>query len=86
MSDKRFHAIRLGFVKENTTTVTSVAVVPMTLAAYNALSEIDRIEVRLVEIKVGGMISEMLAKTWVEQIADQLNQFDVANAVVAKLT
>lgn len=37
-------------------------------------------------IKVGGMVSPLLAETWAQQMTDQLNQFDTANAAVAKMT
>lgn len=86
MSEKRFRRMRLGYSKEGIETVTSVAVIATPVGSYNALLESEREAARLIDIKVGGMISELLALTWAGQICDQLNQFDVANAAVAKLT
>lgn len=36
-------------------------------------------------VEIGGMISKDLARTWADQLTDQLNKFDAANAAVAKL-
>lgn len=74
--DKRFHKGNLGDL---------FVVIDVEPDAYNKLDAGDRMKHRLVQIASGGMISPVLANTWVTQIADQLNQFDVANAAVAKL-
>lgn len=60
-------------------------VLDVTPDTYNKMTGHERMKHRLVQITSGGMISPMLAEAWVTQIADQLNQFDVANATVAKL-
>lgn len=61
-------------------------VIDLPVDEYNRLAPSKRPEHQLVEIRIGGAISPALATTWASDIADKLNQFDVANAAVAKLT
>ena len=49
-------------------------------------TEAEQHQHTIVKIRVGGMVSPNLGKIWAQQICDQLNQFDIANAAVAKLT
>lgn len=74
--DKRFHKGNIG---------DTFVVIDVEPDVYNQLDKNARSKHWLVQITSGGMISPTLANTWVVQIADQLNQFDVANAAVAKL-
>lgn len=75
--DKRFHKGNLGDV---------FVVIDVDPDFYNKLGPADRPKHQLIRINSGGMISPTLANTWVAQLAEQLNQFDTANAAVAKLT
>lgn len=60
-------------------------VVDMPAEQFNALVTVkDQEKHMLVEIKVGGAISPALGKIWTREIAQKLNEFDVANATVAK--
>ena len=61
-------------------------VVDVPIEEFNDMGYEDRLTHCLVRINSGGMISATLARTWADTIAEQLNQFDVANAAVAKLT
>lgn len=56
------------------------------LEEYNKLAVDDKIKHQVVRIALGGIMSRALAEIYAQQIADQLNGFDVANATVAKLT
>lgn len=78
MDEPRF---RTGKVGKDT-----YSVIDVSHEEYNNLPYGERAQHRLVEIKIGGMISNKLAKVWVEQIAKQLNEFDTANLAVAQLT
>lgn len=62
-----------------------IVVIDCDEATYNKLPGSERIKHILIDIKVGGMVSEQLARTWADQLTSQLNQFDAANAAVAKL-
>jgi len=76
--DKRF---LLGY------TQTHVWVIDMPIEKFKNLENGDEQERHTIaKIRIGGMVSKQLARVWAEQICDQLNQFDVANAAVAKLT
>lgn len=57
-----------------------------TTEAFNKMTSEQRTKTIILRITPGGMISKMLADTWTKQMCDQLNQFDIANAAVAKLT
>ena len=74
--DKRFHNGNIG---------DTFVVIDVEPDVYNKMEQSDRAKHLLVQVQSGGMISPTLANTWVVQMADQLNQFDVANAAVAKL-
>ena len=56
-------------------------------AKWNALPKdsIQRTKHLLVEVRVGA-ISPAVAEIWINAICDKLNQFDISNAAVAKLT
>lgn len=86
MSEKRFRATLLGSNVSGSFRARSAAVLDVPDNVYSKLEGAAREKHILVEIRVGGMISQRLAETYVQQIADQLNQFDTANAAVAKLT
>lgn len=86
MSDKRFRATLLGSNVDGSFKVASAAVLDVPDNVYSKLEGPAQENHILVRIRVGGMISQRLAETYVQQIADQLNQFDAANAAVAKLT
>lgn len=75
--DKRFH---MGWNSDK------AVVVDIPIEQYNKGDSGYQREHQLVAIRIGGMISQRLAATYVKQICDQLNQFDIANATVAKLS
>lgn len=64
----------------------SMLVIDIPTEKYNKLAVDDKIKHQVVRIALGGIMSRALAETYAQQIADQLNGFDVANATVAKLT
>lgn len=74
------------FIAGTNNTRTEALVIDISASEFNDLSVEKRAKHKLVRIQIGGMVSEELARTWTDQIAAQLNQFDVANATVAKLT
>lgn len=65
---------------------THAVVLDVPIEKYNKMDSGSQNLHRLVSIRIGGMVSKQLAHTWATQICEQLNQFDVANATVAKLT
>lgn len=78
--EKRFRAGRLKNAKV-------AHVIEGTYEEYNSKNTVaEQNAMTIVEIKIGGMVSEQLATQWCKEIQDQLNQFDIANAAVAKLT
>lgn len=64
----------------------SMLVIDIPTEKYNKLAVDDKIKHQVVRIALGGIMSRALAETYAQQIADQLNGFDIANATVAKLT
>lgn len=86
MSEKRFRATLLGSNDGDSFTPNTAVVVDISNEAYAKLDPPAREKHILVRVRLGGMISQRLAEAYVQQIADQLNQFDAANAAVAKLT
>ncbi len=63
-----------------------VFVTDLSMEDFNLLDPADRDKYMLVKIRIDGMISKKLAETYALQIAEQLNQFNIANLAVAKLT
>ena len=76
--EKRFHAARLDSGVE--------VVLSVPPDEFNKLDAAGRQGCILVRIKTDTMISPKLARVWTEDIADKLNQFDIANAAVAKIS
>ena len=64
----------------------AVIVFDIPLEEYNKLNADIQTKHVIVRITLGGIMSRALAETYAQQIADQLNGFDVANTTVAKLT
>lgn len=83
---KRFRATLLGSGSGDVFAPHYAAVVDVPKKDYAKMQQHEREAHQIVRIRLGGMMSERLAATYVRQIADQLNQFDIANAAVAKLT
>ena len=78
MADGRFEVVVIG--------TNDYAIVDIPLENLKKLQTKMEVEAHtLVRIKSGGFISQRLANTWIDQICDQLNGFDTANAAVAKL-
>ena len=77
MSEPRFRAVTMSSGDR--------LVVDIDVEAFNALEQHDRRRHCLVRIQVG-VVSPKLADVWVRDIAAKLNQFDIGNAAVAKLT
>lgn len=68
-------------------TDTHVWVVDVPIDKFRKLGSVaDQNHHTITKIQIGGMVSPRLGLVWAEQIRDQLNQFDIANAAVAKLT
>lgn len=86
MSEKRFRATLLGASVAGSFKANSAAVLDVPDDVFLKLEGPAQKAHILVQVRIGGMISQRLAETYVQQIADQLNQFDAANAAVAKLT
>ena len=87
MSTKRFTSHLLGTNTDSGFTARSAAVIDIPIDRYKDLTTTGAQDAHIiVRVRIGGMISQRLAETYVQQIADQLNQFDAANAAVAKLT
>lgn len=85
MSDKRFRTTLLGTGSGDDFVPYHAAVLDVSRKDYAKMQQQERETHQVVRIRLGGMMSERLAATYVRQIADQLNQFDAANATVAKL-
>lgn len=77
MADERFE---IGYNERK------VVVIDMPLEKFNGLGRDDKRPHVLAEFNIQGAMSKHLAHVYAEQIMKQLNQFDVANAAVAKLT
>jgi hypothetical protein len=76
--EPRFHAFKLQSG--------AYIVAGVSSKEWDSMDPSQRTKQMFVTINTGGMISPLLASTWAKGMAEQLNQFDVANAAVAKLT
>jgi hypothetical protein len=85
MTEKRFVALVVG--PKGSGNFNEAIVIDIPDDKYNVLSSREmQEEHEIVNIKIGGIVSKALAKTWTAEIADKLNSFDAANLAVAKLT
>ena len=64
---------------------TGVVVVDMPLEDLMKLPKDECQKHVVVEFKVRGVLSAKVADVWAKKIAEQLNQFENANAAVAKM-
>lgn len=64
---------------------TGVVVVDIPLDNLMKLPKDEHKKHVVVEFKVRGVLSAKVADVWAKKIADQLNQFENANAAVAKM-
>ncbi len=64
---------------------TGVVVVDMPLEDLVKLPTDEHKKHVVVEFKVRGVLSTKVADVWAKKIAEQLNQFETANAAVAKM-
>lgn len=87
MSTGRFNAQLYGKnLSDGGFKASHVFVTDLSVEDFKLLDPADRDTHMLVKIRIGGILSQKLAETYAAQIADQLNQFDIANLAVAKLT
>ena len=64
---------------------TGVVVVDMPLEDLTKLPKDEHKKHVVAEFKVRGVLSAKVADVWAKKIAEQLNQFENANAAVAKM-
>ena len=86
MTNKRFVTRHFGNGQGNQFVPSSVGIIAIPPEAWEKLDPLERDKAIIVRIRLGGMISVQLAETWAIQLCEQLNQFDIANATVAKIT
>lgn len=56
----------------------SFAVIGILVKEYDDMEPSERSKAQMVRIRPGGIVSEELAKSWVKQIAEQLNRADTS--------
>ncbi len=87
MATGRFNAQLYGkCLSDGTFKASHAFVTDLSTEDFKLLDPADRDKHMLVKIRIDGMLSKKLAETYATQIADQLNQFDIANLAAAKLT
>ncbi len=64
---------------------TGIVVIDIPVDALLRLPKKMHSEHVVVEFKVRGVLSAKVADVWAKKIAEQLNQFETANATVAKM-
>lgn len=87
MATGRFNVQLYGkYLSDGAFKPSHVFVTDLSVEDFKLLDPADRDTHMLAKIRIGGILSKKLAETYAAQIADQLNQFDIANLAVAKLT